>query len=155
MAHIGYVAHIAHLVAQMAQVAVQYVEGDGGTCVAQMGVTVHGRTAYVHPHHPLVKRPEVLFAACKTIIYQQIALHNAGGLVVVGVAVVAVRTLGYDFAESAFVFLHVVGQGKHELLGIFGAHDYTAYNRCLGHAGRCEDKVDQELVGAVADHSQV
>ena len=50
--------------------------------------------------------------------------------------------LANDLAELSLVFLHVVGQGIHELLCVFGAHDDAAYDRSLGHAGSGEDEVD-------------
>ncbi len=60
-----------------------------------------------------------------------------------------------DFAKLSLIFLYIVGQGIHELLSILRAHDDTAYDGSLRHAGSCEDEVDEELVGAVADHSEV
>lgn len=62
---------------------------------------------------------------------------------------------GKDLAELSLIFLDIVGQGEHELLGVLGAHDDAAHHRSLGHAGSGEDEVHEKLVGTVADHREV
>ena len=62
---------------------------------------------------------------------------------------------GHDFAEGCLILLDVVGEGEHELLSVFGAHDDAGDNGSLGHTRSCEDEVDEELVGAMADHGEV
>ena len=76
--------------------------------------------------------------------------YNQGELVVVHSTVA-----GLDFAKLSLILLNVVSEGEHELLSIFGAHDYAAYYGSLGHAGSCEDEVDEEFVRTVTDHSEV
>ena len=56
MAYISDVAHIAHFVAQMEQIAVEQVEGDSRTRMAQMGIAIHGGTADIHAYVSLVQR---------------------------------------------------------------------------------------------------
>ncbi len=75
------------------------------------------------------------------------------GSVVAERAVFSIALL--DFSELCLVFLDIVSDGKHELLGIFGSHDDTAYNGRLGHAGGCENEVDEEFIGTVAYHCEV
>ena len=52
--HIGDVAHVAHFVAEVHKIAIEDIEGDSGTCVPQMGVAVHRRSADIHAHMPIV-----------------------------------------------------------------------------------------------------
>ena len=69
MAYVGYVADITHLVALMAQIAEEGIEGDGRTCVAQMGIAVDGRPADIHSDAPLVDRFEDLLLPGQGVIY--------------------------------------------------------------------------------------
>lgn len=70
-------------------------------------------------------------------------------------AAVALGVTLLDLAEVGLIFLHIVSEGEHELLGVFGSHHNAAYHGSLRHAGSCEDEVDDKLVGAVADHCEV
>ena len=53
---------------------------------------------------------------------------------------------GLDFAELSLIFLHIVGEGKHELLSVFGTMITRLTTGRRAFRG-CEDKVDEELVG--------
>ena len=68
VAYVGDVAHIAHLVAQMGQIAVNDVECNCRTCVAQVAVAVNCRPADIHAHHVFMKRFENLFLAGHGIV---------------------------------------------------------------------------------------
>ena len=61
VADIGYVTHITHLVTKVQEIAVEQVEGNSRTGVPQMGITIDGRTAYIHANMPLVQGAEILF----------------------------------------------------------------------------------------------
>ena len=75
VAHIGDVAHIAHLVAQLLQIAEQYIEGDGGTGVSQMRITIDRGSADVHTDHRFVQGNEMFFATRQGVIYEQGMFH--------------------------------------------------------------------------------
>ena len=60
-----------------------------------------------------------------------------------------------DLAEVSFIFVHIVGEGKHELLGVLRRHDDTAYHRSLRHTRSGEDEIDDKLIGAVAYHGEI
>ena len=64
VSHIGDVAHIAHFITQMQQVAVQEVECDGRTRMAQMGIAIHSRTADIHAYVSIVQRLKYFFKSC-------------------------------------------------------------------------------------------
>ena len=58
MTHIGNVAHIAHLVAKVLQIAINHIERDGRTGVAQVAVTIYRRSADIHTHATFGQRTE-------------------------------------------------------------------------------------------------
>ena len=68
MAHVGDVTHISYLISQMLQVTKHQVEGDGGTGMAQMGVTIDRRAADIHTHIGGMKRFETLLLSCQCIV---------------------------------------------------------------------------------------
>ena len=72
--------------------------------------------------------------------------ERVGDAAVVGVAVVDGMFLG-DFAESLFIFLHVVADSEEQIFHIFGSHDDTALHACLGSVGSHSDEVEVELTG--------
>ena len=74
MAHIGDVAYIAYLVADMLEIAEQDVEGDGRTGMAQMGVTIDGRSTDIHAHMGCVDRLKGLLAAAERIVNHEVLL---------------------------------------------------------------------------------
>ncbi len=61
VSHVGDVADVAHLVADMEQVAVEYVEGYGGTGMAEVSVAIDGGATYVHSDTAFVDGTEKLF----------------------------------------------------------------------------------------------
>ncbi len=65
MAHVGDVADIADLVAEPTEVAVEDIECDGRTRVAQMAVAVDSRAADIHAHAPLVDGTEEFLVSRK------------------------------------------------------------------------------------------
>ena len=61
VAYVGDVSDVAHLETEMPQIAEKDVEGDCRAGVAQVGVAIHRRPAYIHPDKPLVEGLEGLF----------------------------------------------------------------------------------------------
>ncbi len=61
------VADITHLVAQILQETEQHVIGDTRTGVAQMGVPIYGRAAYIHAHMSFMDGLEQFLVAGKGI----------------------------------------------------------------------------------------
>ncbi len=76
VSHIGDVSHIAHLIAKMLQVAEHNVKSHCRTGVTQMRVTINRRSTHIHAHIGCMQRLKALLAARKSVIYQQILLHN-------------------------------------------------------------------------------
>ena len=66
--YIGDIAHITHFVPEISQVSEQHIERDRGSCVAQMSVTIDGRSAHVEPYVRGVKRLKRLLRARECII---------------------------------------------------------------------------------------
>ena len=77
VAYVGDVTDIAYLVSQMLEVAEQDIECDGGTCVTQMGIAVHGGAAHVHAYVGRVYRFKQLFLSCESVVDAQFVFHNS------------------------------------------------------------------------------
>ena len=63
MPHVGDVAHVTHLVSEMAQELEKDVVGHSRTGVPEMGVTIDGWAADIHPHMPGIHGLEDFFVA--------------------------------------------------------------------------------------------
>ena len=50
MAYISDVAHVAHFVAQVLEIAEKDVKRDSRACMAQMWITIDGRSTNIHAH---------------------------------------------------------------------------------------------------------
>ena len=71
MADIRDVADISYLVSEPLKIAEQYVERDRRTGMAEMGVTIDCRAAYVHADMSLLNRTERLFGACQRVVKRE------------------------------------------------------------------------------------
>ena len=71
VAYIRDVAYITHLIAQMFQITEHQIEGNSGTGVSQMGITIDGGTTDIHAHIGGVQRLEALFLARQRIVNNQ------------------------------------------------------------------------------------
>lgn len=60
-----------------------------------------------------------------------------------------------DDTEIGFIFIDVVGQGKHEVFCVFGGHNDAALYLCLGHIGSYGNEVHEKFVAGVRDDSQI
>ncbi len=67
MANVGDVLDVAYTVAEVAQIADDYVKGDVGLSVADVGVIVDGGSTDVHAHKPLVQGTELLPLAAQAV----------------------------------------------------------------------------------------
>ena len=70
MPHVGDVPDIAHLITEVLEITENDVERDGRTCMPQMGVAIHRRSAHIHPHKRGVQRFKQLFRTCQRVINQ-------------------------------------------------------------------------------------
>ena len=61
----------------MAEVAEEYVEGDGGTGVAEVRIAVDGRAADVHAHVGGVERLEEFLMAGEGVIDDEVLFHKS------------------------------------------------------------------------------
>ena len=67
MAHISDVANVPDLVPEMLQVAIDDVEGQKGSNVAQVYVAVYSGAAHIHPHEWRVDGREFFFCSGQAV----------------------------------------------------------------------------------------
>ena len=66
--HISNITYVTHLIAEVKEITIEQVEGNSGTCMAQVGITINGRTAYIHTHVSLVEGTEILFLTTQCVV---------------------------------------------------------------------------------------
>ena len=76
MPDVGDVAHISDFVAEMAEEPDEHVVGHAGTGMAEVGVTVNGRSADVYAHVSRIHRNEEFLAAAKGIRKKNVSHFN-------------------------------------------------------------------------------
>ena len=76
MPDIGDITDIAYLIAQMGEVTEEDIEGDGGTSMAQMGITIYSRTADIHTYMRGMERTKQLFPTRERVIDHQWLINH-------------------------------------------------------------------------------
>ena len=66
--HVSDVSYVSHLVASVLQETEDNVEGDGRACVAEVRITVYGRSANVHAHMGSMERAEHFLLSCQSVV---------------------------------------------------------------------------------------
>ena len=61
MAYIGNIPYVANFVAEIFQIPEQNIKSDCGTCMPQMRIAIHGRSAHIHTHVRCMERDKLLF----------------------------------------------------------------------------------------------
>jgi hypothetical protein len=69
--YIGDISHIANLIAEVPEVAMNDIETNIGTAVAEVSVVIDGRSAYVHADVSGSNWLKHVFLACKRVVYSE------------------------------------------------------------------------------------
>ena len=68
VAYISDITHVSYFITQVLQIAEHEIEGDSGTGMSEMGITIDCRTAHIHAHIGRMKGLETLLLTRQRIV---------------------------------------------------------------------------------------